>query len=251
MHSDIFFNALLVLFDLHCFVLTNRNSLHVSFSLLIMWSNTHPGTTNFTVLCSSGRSFQKSLKSNPDDVIINVKKAVGPKIWNYIYIHICVLWKLYIYTHYFQRINSCKCSNFKITPPQCQRSNAHKCEKVVPIVCKMAIFKVHLLCFVNYVMHCGLVWIVLSHQITQWRHVRAVFRVVTNGKSESRGRKNCDVQTLIETLLSLEDNDSTCVRCILMGTAPPIYFSFLPAGWSVEACGQWAASFPSRARWQI
>lgn len=152
--------------------------------------------------------------------------------------------------HYFQRINSCKCSTFKITPLQCQRSNTHICEKVVPI-CKMAIFKIHLLCFVNYVMRCGLVWIVLSHQITQWRHVCAVFHVVTNGKSESRGRKNCDVQTLIETLLSLEDDDSTCVRCILMGTAPPIYFSFLPAGWSVKACGQWATSFPSRAWWQI
>lgn len=149
--------------------------------------------------------------------------------------------------HYFQRINSCKCSAFKITPPQCQRSNT----QVWKIAWKMAIFKVHLLCFVNYVMRCGLVWIVLSHQITQWHHMRIVFHVVTNGKNESRGRKNCDVQTLIETLLSLKDNDSTCVRCILMGTAPPIYFSFLPAGWLVEACGQRAASFPSTAWWQI
>lgn len=54
--------------DLHLFILTRHDFVHIRFSSLVMRSNIQPGKTDFNVLCGSEAAFQ-TLKNNPGDVI--------------------------------------------------------------------------------------------------------------------------------------------------------------------------------------
>lgn len=70
--------------DLHLFILTRHDFVHIRFSSLVMRSNIQPGKTDFNVLCGSEAAFQ-TLKNNPGDVIRVIFIQTGIETSNYYY----------------------------------------------------------------------------------------------------------------------------------------------------------------------